>query len=458
MLGFPVDPCLDRLNSSNSNIVGFVYNSNMAALDLIQKEAKRQKRSIELIPSENYVSASVLAAVGSVFTNKYSEGRPGNRYYGGNMVVDELELKCEDLALKLFGLDTSKWHVNVQPYSGSPANLAVYLALAEVGDTVMGLSLVGGGHLTHGAKPSSSGKLFHAVQYGVNADGLIDYDEIESLAKKAKPKLLWCGTTSYARTLDFKRFREIADKVGAYLVADISHIAGLVAGGVHPSSFSYVDVVTTTTHKTLRGPRGAMIFCKSDLAEEIDKAVFPTLQGGPHNNTTIAIAVALEEALKPEFRQYTEQIVKNAKALAEAVIKLGYRVVTGGTDNHLFMIDLTSKNLGGTKVTGAVTQTACEQADITLSRTVVPGYPDVSWKDGNGVRVGTPAITTRGMKEADMKTVAELFDQVVSAVASGKTAVSGVGAEKLAEVKVKVNMFASKFPCPGVDETLGTLA
>ena len=419
----------------------------MALADLIQKEALRQKRSIELIPSENYVSPAILSALGSVLTNKYSEGRPGNRYYGGNAVIDEVELECEALALKLFGLDARKWHVNVQPYSGSPANLAVYLALAEVGDTVMGLSLAGGGHLTHGAKTSSSGKLFNSVQYGVNNEGLINYEEVEALAKKVKPKLLWCGTTSYARTLDFKRFRKIADSVGAYLVADIAHIAGLVAGGVHPSPFESADVVTTTTHKTLRGPRGAMIFCRSPLAEKIDKAVFPLLQGGPHDNTTLAIAVALEEAMKPEFKKYAEQIVKNAKALADAIKGLGYKVITGGTDNHLFMIDLTGK---GTKVTGAAVQTACEQADVTLSRTVVPGHTDVSWKDGNGVRVGTPSITTRGMKEEDMKTVAKLFDRVVVAVAAGETA----GKKGIAETKSEVNAFASKFLCPGVEETL----
>lgn len=416
-----------------------MYNSNMAVADLIQKEASRQKRSIELIPSENYVSANVLSAVGSVLTNKYSEGRPNNRYYGGNQVIDEIELECERLALKLFNLAPKNWHVNVQPYSGSPANLAVYLALAKLGDTVMGLSLAGGGHLTHGAKASASGKLFNAVQYGVDSDGIIDYDELQSLARKVKPRLLWCGTTAYARILDFERFRQIAEDVGAYLIADISHIAGLVAGGVHPSPFNFADVVTTTTHKTLRGPRGAMIFCKQALSEKIDNAVFPTLQGGPHNNVTAAIAIALEEAMRPNYKRYAEQIVKNAKALAFAIQKKGYKIVTGGTDNHLFMIDLTTKHVSGLAV-----QVACELADITLSRTVVPGYAEVSWKEGNGVRIGTPAITTRGMKEEHMETVAELFDRVVSATLLEKTARE----KELGKIKLEVNKFASEFPCP----------
>src|SRR3989344_6539125 len=314
--------------------------------DLISAEKNRQQETLDLIPSENIVSQAVLEALGSELTNKYSEGYPERRYYGGNEVVDQVEILAQGRARKVFGLG-KRWHVNVQAYSGSPANFAVYVALLNPGETLMGMSLPFGGHLTHGWKVSASGKFYRSVQYGLNKDGWLDYDAIRRLARKEKPKIIIAGATAYSRIIDFKKFRKIADEVEAYLMVDMAHIAGLVASGVHPSPFPYADIVTTTTHKTLRGPRGAIIFAnrkpqiashlKVDIASAIDKAIFPGLQGGPHDNQTAAIAVALGEALHPAFKKYGRQVVKNAKALAQELQKLGFQVVSGGTDNHLML-------------------------------------------------------------------------------------------------------------------------
>src|SRR2546429_862448 len=315
-----------------------------ALAELIDREIRRQSETICLIPSENYVSRAVLRALGSAFTNKYSEGYPGRRYYEGQQVVDQLEALAVERAQRLFGVE----HANVQPYSGSPANLAVYLAFCEPGDTVMGMALPMGGHLTHGWSVSITGKWLRAVQYGVSREtGTVDFDEVRRLAREERPKLIFCGGTAVPRIIEFDRFAEIAEEVGAVLVADIAHIAGLVAGGAHPSPVGHAPVITTTTHKTLRGPRGAMVMCTEDHATAIDKAVFPGLQGGPHNHTTAAIAVALHEAAQPEFRSYAQQVVANAQALADALASRGFDLVSGGTDNHLILMDLTSKGIGG---------------------------------------------------------------------------------------------------------------
>lgn len=380
---------------------------------LIKDEEKRQKDVLEMIPSENYTSAAVMETLGSVLTNKYSEGYPKKRYYQGNSVADGVEIVAQERAKKLFGVP----HANVQPYSGSPANAAVYLALLQPGDIIMGLSLPFGGHLTHGAPVSSSAQYYKAVQYNTNADGVFDYDAIEKLAIETKPHIIVCGATAYPRIIDFKRFGEIADKVGAYLLADISHITGLIVGGVHPSPVPYVDVIMTTTHKTLRGPRGAMLMVTEkglkkdpDMGKKIDKAVFPGLQGGPHDNTTAAIAVALLEASNPAFKVYAAQIVKNAIALAEALKKLGFDLVSGGTDNHLLLIDLATKG-----VNGAVAALALEVAGIVTNKNAVPNDPMPPFYP-SGIRLGTPALTTRGFKEEDMKLVATWMAKVVDIV------------------------------------------
>lgn len=385
--------------------------------DLIHKEKKRQASTIDLIPSENIVSGAVLEALGSEFTNKYSEGYPKKRYYGGNEVVDEIELLAQERARKVFHLGKN-WHVNVQAYSGSPANMAVYVGLLNPGDKIMGMSLPFGGHLTHGWKVSASGKFYTSVQYTVNYEGLLDFDEIGTMAKKEKPKLIIAGATAYPRIIDFEKFATIAREVNAYLMVDMAHIAGLVAAGAHPSPFPYADVVTTTTHKTLRGPRGALIFSRNDkyltagekkisLSEAIDKAVFPGLQGGPHDNQTAAIAVCLGEALRPAFKKYGHQIVKNAKALARELKKLGFQLVSGGTDNHLMLIDLT--NIG---ISGREGQDKLEQAGIIVNRNTIP-YDTRSPFDPSGIRLGTPAVTTRGMKEKDMAVLAEAIYQAL---------------------------------------------
>lgn len=400
---------------------------------LIEEERKRQKEGLELIPSENYVSKDILEAVGSILTNKYSEGYPKKRYYGGNEFIDEIEKLAIKRAQKLFSTD---YHVNVQPYSGSPANTAVYFALLEYGDTVMGMRLDMGGHITHGLPIGFSGRSYNFIAYGVDEKTeLIDYDEVERLAKEHKPKMIVCGATAYSRTIDFERFSKIAKEVGAILFADISHIAGLVAADAHPTPFGLADVVTTTTHKTLRGPRSAIIFCRKEYGQKIDKAVFPGLQGGPHDHVTAAKAVCFREAMKPEFKEYAAQIIKNAQALAQSLTHKGYRVVTGGTDNHLMLLDLRAVNVSGTDA-----ESILDSVSITLNKNTIPYDPNPPFKP-SGVRLGTPAITSRGMKEKDMEKVAEFIDRALR---------STDGATRK-QIKKEVNDFASAFPLPGVD-------
>jgi glycine hydroxymethyltransferase len=400
--------------------------------ELITAEEKRQRDSIRLIASENYVSGAVLAATGSVLTNKYSEGYAGKRYYEGQQFIDKVEQLCVDRAKSLFGVD----HANAQPYSGSPANLAVYFAFLKPGDTVMGMGLPAGGHLTHGWNVSITGAYFKSVQYGVRKDThRVDLDEVRELARKERPKLMFCGGTAIPRTIEFAAFGEIAKEVGAILCADIAHIAGLVAGGAHPSPVAIADVVSTTTHKTLRGPRGGMLMCKADHAKAIDRAVFPGLQGGPHNHTTAGIAVALKEAAQADFKTYAHQIVANAKALAAALVERGFSLVTGGTDNHLILADLTSKN-----VSGKIAAKALDAAGIELNYNSVPFDPRKPF-DPSGIRIGTPAVTSRGMKEAEMRQIAVWMDQVVSAPAD--TALQ-------AKVAGEVRELCSKFPAPGI--------
>jgi glycine hydroxymethyltransferase len=371
---------------------------------LIADEEARQHRCVRLIASENYASAAVMAATGTVLTNKYSEGYPGKRYYEGQRYIDQIETLAIDRARALFGAD----HANVQPYSGSPANLAVYFAFLRPGDTVMGMGLPAGGHLTHGWNVSITGTYFRAVHYGVRKDtGRIDYDEVRDLARKERPRLLWAGGTAVPRIIDFAAFAEIAKEVGAIFVADIAHIAGLVAGGAHPSPVPLADVVTSTTHKTLRGPRGGMILCRQEHQKAIDRAVFPGLQGGPHNHTTAALAVALKEASQPSFKEYAAQIVANAKALAEGLIERGFELISGGTDNHLLLVDLTRKDVPGRKAARAL-----DRAGIVCNCNSVPFDPRKPF-DPSGIRLGTPAVTSRGMREPEMRQIAAWIDQVV---------------------------------------------
>ncbi len=372
--------------------------------NLLQEELTRQQQGIELIPSENIVSPAVLEALGSIGTNKYSEGYPGKRYYGGNAIIDQIETLAISRAKELFGVD----HVNIQPYSGSPANLAVHFALLQPGEKVMGLSLPFGGHLTHGWKMNFSAKYYVSTPYQTGENGWLDYDAIARLAEQEKPKLIICGATAYPRIIDFAKFRAIADSVGAYLLADIAHIAGLVVGGVHPSPVPYADVVTTTLHKTLRGPRGAMIMCRQTLAEKIDKAIIPGLQGGPHNHVTAAAAVTFHEAAQPEFKTYAAQIVKNAQALANALLAHGFDLVTGGTDNHLILIDLTNKH-----IPGKVAEKVLDEVGVTVNKNMVP-YDKRSPLDPSGIRIGTPSITTRGMKEKEMELIADVIATVLA--------------------------------------------
>lgn len=372
---------------------------------LIDQEAYRQKHTINLIASENYTSDAVRQATGSVLTDKYAEGYPGRRYYGGCQFVDEIELIAQARCKQLFGAE----HANVQPHSGSQANMAVYFGLLNLGDTIMGMRLSEGGHLTHGHNVSFSGKLYKIVSYGVNPQTeQLDYDEIYKLAHAHKPKLIICGASAYSRTIDFAKFGEIARSVGAYLMADIAHIAGLVAVGLHPSPFPYADVVTSTTHKTLRGPRGGLIMCKANLAEKIDKAVMPGIQGGPFMQQIAAKAVAFGEALKPDFKIYQTQIIKNTQALAQEFKNLGYRLVADGTDNHLFMLDLRAKN-----ITGVAAEKLLQSVDIYLNRNTIPFDPEKPWVT-SGIRLGTPAMTTKGFKENDMVTIAKLIDQTIT--------------------------------------------
>jgi len=389
-----------------------IKNQDPELYGFITSELERQQTTLELIPSECATSLAVIEALGSVLTNKYSEGYPFKRYYGGNQFVDEVENLAQERAKKLFGVP----HANVQPYSGSPANFAVYTAICEPGDTIMGQALSDGGHLTHGCPVSASAKYFNAIQYHVTSDGYIDLNEVRKLAHENKPKLIWVGASAYAHQFPFKEIGEIGDEVGAYVVADIAHVAGLVAGGAHPSPVEHVHVVTTTTHKTLRGPRGAMIMVTQkgldkdpDLATKIDKAIFPGLQGGPHNHQTAAIAVALGEAMKPEFSDYAHQIVKNAKALAAALIENGFDIVGGGTENHLMLI----KTGAGR---GVFFQDALDVAGITVNKNTIPQEPKAPFYP-SGVRIGTPIMTTRGLKEEDMKQVANWFKRVFDEIA-----------------------------------------
>ena len=376
--------------------------------ELIEAEAQRQHDKVRLIPSENYVSLAVLEASGTVLTNKYSEGYAGRRYYEGQQFIDPIERIACERAEQLFGVD----HANVQPYSGSPANLAVYLAFLQPGETMMGMALPMGGHLTHGWSVSATGKWFRAVQYGVRADtGMMDLDEVRDLARRERPKVIFCGGTAIPRTIDFPAFAEIAAEVDAVLVADIAHIAGLIAGGAHPSPVGFADVITTTTHKTLRGPRGAMIMSTSERASAVDKAVFPGLQGGPHNHTTAAIAVALREASDPSFRTYAHQVVANCKALADALLSRGYTLVSGGTDNHLILLDLTAQGIPGKPAAKAL-----DRAGIEVNYNTVPFDPRKPF-DPSGIRIGTPAITTRGLTEPHMAQIAGWMDEAIIAAA-----------------------------------------
>ncbi len=390
--------------------MGNFFMKDIQMQKLIQAEVARQKRAVDLIASENYVSDDVLAALGSVFTNKYAEGYPGKRYYAGNGVVDELERLCQKRALGLFKLSAKNWAVNVQPYSGSPANIAIYSALVPKGGKIMGLRLKDGGHLTHGHAVSASGIWWKQVPFGVSKkDEQLDYDELMALGKREKPELIVAGFSAYSRIIDFKAFRKIADACSAILMVDMSHFAGLVAGGAYPSPFPYADVVMTTTHKTLRGPRGAMIFSRKAFAEKIDKAVFPGFQGGPHENAIAAIAVALAEAKAPEFKSYARQIVKNAKTLAKELERLGWRVISGGTDTHLFLVD-TWMDGGG--MGGKEAEQRLEKEGIIVNANAIP-FDTRTPFDPSGIRLGTPAETTRGKKEKDMVAIARRIDSIL---------------------------------------------
>ncbi len=389
--------------------------------ELMRQEAARQSGSIRLIPSENYVSKAVMLASGSCLTNKYAEGYPGKRYYEGQQVTDLIERMAQERVKKIFKAD----HANVQPYSGSIANWAAYLALIKPGDTIMGLSLPHGGHLTHGWKVSVTSRIFNSVQYTVNPDtGRLDYNQIEELAKKHRPKIIISGATAYPREIDFEIFGQIAKDVGAYHVSDIAHIAGLVVAGIHKSPVPYADIVSTTSHKTLRGPRGGMLLCKAEHAEKVDKAVFPGLQGGPHMHTLTAIAVAMAEADTPEFVAYAKQIVKNAKALAEKLLEYGFNLMSGGTDNHLILIDLQNKNIPGKKLAKAL-----DRARIVTNYNTTPLDPSHP-SDPSGLRIGTPAITTRGMKEEQARQIATFINKVAENI-DNETAIEEVGKEVL---------------------------
>jgi glycine hydroxymethyltransferase len=381
---------------------------------IMEKELERQRRGLEMIPSENYTSMAVMEACGSILTNKYSEGYPGKRYYGGNQFIDLSERLAQERCKSLFGVE----HVNVQPYSGSPANMAVYLSVCSVGDTIMGQDLSHGGHLTHGSKASETGKLFKSVPYHVKQDGYIDIDEARKLAEENKPKLIWVGSTAYSREFPFKEFAEIADSVGAYLAADISHIGGLVAAGLHESPVPYAHIITTTTHKTLRGPRAALIMVTKkgldkdpELAEKIDKTIFPGMQGGPHEHTIAGVAVALKEAATPEFKEYAKQIVLNSKALAKSLIANGLTVPTGGTDNHMMLVDLTPFGIG----LGGFAQDALGAAGITVNKNTTPGEKSTPFYP-SGIRLGTPALTTRGMKEPEMEVIGKIISEAIGEI------------------------------------------
>lgn len=413
-----------------------IYNS-------IQKEVKRQSEGLEMIPSENHTSSAVLEALGSRLTDKYSEGYPGMRYYGGCENVDDVENLARDRAKELFGAD---W-ANVQAHSGCPANLAVYFALVDPGDTVMGLKLFHGGHMTHGLKLNFSGIFYNSVQYGCREDGFIDIDEMRKLALEHKPKLIVTGGSAYPQIYEWDKYKEVADEVGAFMLADMAHVAGLVAGGVHPNPVGVADVVTTTTHKTLRGPRGAIILAngnastplkkvertKENIPTLVDRAIIPGIQGGPHNHQTAAIAVALKEAMQPEFKEYAEQTVKNAKTLAEELLSKGYELVTGGTETHLLLINLGNKN-----ITGKQGEDALGVAGITVNKNTIPHDPRKPF-DPSGVRLGTPALTTRGMKEDEMKTIAEFINRAITNIDNN---------EELEKINNEVKELCKSFPLP----------
>jgi len=397
---------------------------------LIEAEKKRRRDGLEMIASENYVSEAVLEATGSILTNKYAEGYPGKRYYEGQQITDLIESLAIERAQKLFKVD----HANVQSHSGAVANLAAYSAVAAPGDTIMGLALPYGGHLSHGWKVNFTSKIFNSVSYELDpVTGQFDFNKIEELAKKHKPKVIISGASAYPRTIDFKSFGEIAKRVGAYHLSDIAHISGLVVAGLHPSPVPYADIVSTTTHKTLRGPRGGMLLCKAELAEAIDKAVFPGLQGGPHMHTISALAVALKEADSPEFVEYAKQIIKNAKVLADCLMEKGFNLFTCGTDNHLILIDLRNKNIPGKKLAKAL-----DRARIETNYNTIPGDPAKPFNP-NGLRIGTPAITTRGMKEEQMKIVASLIAKVADNI-DNEEVIAQVGRESL--------LLCSQFPVP----------
>lgn len=413
---------MEAIKSTDSEIFG-----------LIRREEQRQCDKIRLIASENYVSAAVLQATGTILTNKYSEGYAGKRYYEGQQIIDQIECLAIERARALFGAE----HVNVQPYSGSPANMAVYLAFLNPGDTILGMALPHGGHLTHGAKVSISGKYFQAESYELNREtGLIDYDAIREKALSCRPKMVIAGHSAYPRHIDFARFRAIADECGALLMIDMAHFAGLVAGGVHPSPIPFADVVTTTTHKSLRGPRGAMILCREQFGEAIDKAVFPGLQGGPHNHTTAAMAVAFKEADSEEFRDYARQVVENGRTLAETLNSNGFDLITGGTDNHLLLVDLTSKNIGGKPAAKAL-----DQAGIVVNYNAIPFDPR---KPGNpsGIRLGTAAVTSRGFREREMIQVGEWINAVVA---------DPDDQSLLADIAENVASYCRDYPPPGIN-------
>ncbi len=399
---------------------------------LVREEERLQTDKLRMIPSENYASRAVIEATGTVLNNKYSEGYAGKRYYEVQQVVDQVETLAVERLKKLFGAA----HANVQPYSGSPANLAVYFAFCKPGDVIMGMGLPSGGHLTHGWNVSITGAYFKAVQYGVRkSDHLIDFDEVQKLAREHKPKLLWCGATAYPRLIDYAKFAEIAREVGAILVADMAHVAGLVAGGAHPSPFGLAPIVTSTTHKTFRGPRGGMILCDADHAKAIDKAVFPGLQGGPHNSTSAAIAVAAKLASEPEFKQYAKSVVENAKTLGEKLKARGVTLVTGGTENHLLLCDLTSKN-----VPGKVASKALDRAGIVTNYNSVP-FDTRKPFDPSGIRLGTPSLTSRGMGKAEMDRIGDLIANVIEAPEDEKLIERTAG---------EVRELCKPFPVPGI--------
>lgn len=407
----------------------YIKNCDLEVYNAIVEEEKRQEEGIELIASENFVSKAVMEAAGSVFTNKYAEGYPEKRYYGGCANADTVEQLAIDRLKKIFGAKFA----NVQPHSGSQANMGVYVSLLEAGDKILGMSLSSGGHLTHGYKINFSGKNYVGIEYGLNSETeMLDYDEIRRLALQEKPQIIVAGASAYSRVIDFKKFREIADEVGAYLMVDMAHIAGLVAAGEHPNPMEYADIVTSTTHKTMRGPRGGIILTNNEeIAKKIDKAIFPGIQGGPLMHIIAAKAVAFKEALSPEFKEYQKQVVKNAKAMADALVKGGLRIVSGGTDNHLMLVDLRPKG-----VTGKMAEEGLEKAGITCNKNSIPNDPEKPFIT-SGVRLGTPAITARGMKEDEAVQIAEMIIKVLENVNDD---------EKIAEVKNEVLKLAEKFP------------